>query len=393
MADALLALNAGSSSLKFALYRIGGADRLARTATGQIEGIGTAPHLTARDAAGEACFEHRWPDGARLGHEVLFGELFGRIERLLGGERLVAVGHRIVHGGDEFVRPAALTEAVLRRLDELVALAPLHQPHNLAAVRAVAAARPHLPQIGCFDTAFHHKMPAAARRFGLPASVAGADIRRYGFHGLSYEYIAGELATLASDLERVVVAHLGNGASLCALRGGRSIDTTMSLTPLDGLLMGTRCGALDPGVVLYLLRRGMSADEVEDLLYHRSGLFGVSGFSSDMRELLASPGSEAKAAIELFVYRCARETAALAASLGGLDAIVFTAGIGEHAPAIRAAVAERLAWLGIEIDAAENARNATRIGTPESRVAVLVVPTDEQLMIARHTLAAIEKAG
>ena len=393
MADALLALNAGSSSLKFALYEIGGGKRLARAAAGQIEGIGTAPHLTARGSTGEICFERRWPGGAGLGHERLLGELLAQVDRLLGTDRLVAVGHRIVHGGDEFVRPTALTDAVLRRLDALVPLAPLHQPHNLAAIRAVAAVRPRLPQVGCFDTAFHHDMPDVSRRFGLPSSVAGSDIRRYGFHGLSYEYIAGELATLAPRLERVVVAHLGNGASLCAVRGGRSIDTTMSLTPLDGLLMGTRCCALDPGVVLYLLRRGMPAAEIEDLLYHRAGLLGVSGISSDMRRLLASPAPAAKAAIELFVHRCAVETAALAASLEGLDGFVFTAGIGEHAPPIRAAVADRLAWLGVSLDETANAQSATRISTPDSRVAVLVMPTDEQLMIARHTLAAIATTG
>jgi acetate kinase len=391
MPDALLALNAGSSSLKFALYEIGAGRHLARTATGEIEGIGTAPHLVASDAAGKTPLERRWPAGERLSHEALFDALLGEIEQRLVGDRLCGVGHRIVHGGAEFAAPTILSDEVLRRLDALVPLAPLHQPHNLAAIRAIAAVRPALPQIGCFDTAFHHDMPPAARRFGLPRSCEGEGIRRYGFHGLSYEYIAGELARLAPELHRIVVAHLGNGASLCALQDGRSVDTTMSFTPLDGLVMGTRCGALDPGVIVYLMRRGMDAEAIEELLYHRSGLLGVSGISSDMRALLASPAAAAREAIELFVFHCARQTAALAASLGGLDAIVFTAGIGEHAPTIRAAIAERLAWLGVELDPTANANGMMRIGTPASRVAALVVPTDEQLMIARHTLALIDR--
>jgi acetate kinase len=284
-----------------------------------------------------------------------------------------------------------LDGSVLHRLEALVPLAPLHQPHSLAAIRAVAALRPDLPQIGCFDTAFHHDMPAPARHFALPRAVAAEGVRRYGFHGLSYEYIAGELRRIAPQLRRVVVAHLGNGASLCALEAGRSIDTTMSFTPLDGLVMGTRCGALDPGVVLYLLRQGRAVGEVEELLTHHSGLLGVSGVSSDMRRLLASAANEAREAIELFVFRAAREVAALAASLAGLDGIVFTAGIGEHAPQVRAMIAERLAWLGLEFDHAANERGDRRISTPDSRVAALVIPTDEELMIARHTLAAVGK--
>ena len=389
MPDALLALNAGSSSVKFALYELAAGNRLARSATGQIEGIGSAPHLTASDASGATTLDRRWPDGDSLGHEALFGELFGRIEERLGGDRLLGVGHRIVHGGTEFRGSARIDDGVLRRLDALVPLAPLHQPHNLAAIRAIAAVRPGLPQIGCFDTAFHQTMPAEAWRLALPRNFADEGVRRYGFHGLSYEYIAGELQRIAPGLDRVVVAHLGNGASLCALKRGRSIETTMSFTPLDGLVMGTRCGALDPGVVLYLVRRGIKAGEIEDLLYHRSGLLGVSGIASDMRTLLASPLPEAQEAVALFVYRVAGETAALAAALGGLDAVVFTAGIGENAPSIRAMIAARLAWLGLDLDAAVNARGATRISTAESHVAALVIPTDEQLVIARHTLATL----
>lgn len=388
MPDALLALNAGSSSLKFALYAKS-ASRLARIAAGQIEGIGTAPHLGI-DGPDGARVDRVWPAGANRSHEDLLDALFGEIERLLGADRLIGVGHRVLHGGSEFWRPTLLTEDVLRRLDELVPLAPLHQPHNLAAVRAIRTVRAGLPQVGAFDTAFHHTMPEVARRLALPRAFEAEGLRRYGFHGLSFEYIAGELPALAPGSNRVVVAHLGNGASLCAMLGGRSVDTTMSFTPLDGLVMGTRSGALDPGAVLYLLRRGLGADALEDLLYHRSGLLGLSGISSDMRTLLASDATAACEAVESFVFRCARETAALASSLGGLDALVFTAGIGENAPQVRAAVAGRLAWFGVALDDAANERNAARISSRDSRVAVFVVPTDEQLMIARHTLAVLE---
>ena len=389
MQDALLALNAGSSSIKFALYRIDASGNPSLAGAGQVDAIGTAPHLRVADAVGRPLAERRWPKGGRLGHEALLDALLSEIERQLGADRLIAAGHRVVHGGDEFVAPVLVDEELLRRLDALVPLAPLHQPHNLAAIRAVAAVRPNLPQAACFDTAFHHGMPALARQVALPRAVAGEGVRRYGFHGLSYEYIAGELARVAPELGRVVVAHLGNGASLCALKAGRSVETTMSFTALDGLVMGTRCGVLDPGIVLYLLNRCMSAGEVEDLLYHRSGLLGVSGISGDMRTLLASPEQAAREAIELFVYRCAQQAAALAAALGGIDGFVFTAGIGENAAPVRAMICERLAWLGLALDPAANGRGAMRISTRDSRIAALVVPTDEQLMIARHTLAAL----
>jgi acetate kinase len=391
MPDTLLALNAGSSSIKFALYRVDAGRGPSLAGTGQVEAIGTAPHLRVVDAGGRPVAERRWAEGGRLGHEALFEALFGEIERQFGADRLIAAGHRIVHGGDEFAAPVLLSEDVLRRLDALVPLAPLHQPHNLAAIRALAAVRPHLSQVACFDTAFHHAMPAVARQVALPRHFGAEGVRRYGFHGLSYEYIAGELPRLLPQTERAVVAHLGNGASLCALKAGRSIETTMSFTPLDGLVMGTRCGALDPGIVLFLLNRGMNVSEVEDLLYHRSGLLGVSGISGDMRTLLASPAATAREAVDLFAYRCASQVAALAAALGGLDALVFTAGIGEHAPPVRALICERLAWLGIALDAAANERGDRHISTRDSRVAVLVVPTDEQLMIARHTLAVLGK--
>ncbi len=292
-----------------------------------------------------------------------------------------------MHGGDRFSDPVRLDGNVMAALDALVPLAPLHQPHNLAAVRAVAQARPKLLQVGCFDTAFHRTMPPIATRLALPCALG---LRRYGFHGLSYEFIAGRLRALAPGLAagRVVVAHLGNGASLCAMRDGRSIETTMGFTALDGLVMGTRPGSLDPGVILYLLQsRGMDAAAVEDLLYHRCGLLGVSGISSDMRDLAASTEPAAREAIELFTYRIAGETAALASALGGIDGFVFTAGIGEHDAAIRAAVCERLAWLGVALDPAANAAGQGRISAGSSRVAVWVVPTDEEAVIARHTQA------
>jgi acetate kinase len=313
-------------------------------------------------------------------------------ESHLDGHRLRAVGHRVVHGGARFGRPERITPEVLAALERLAPLAPLHQPHNLAPIRALAASRPDLPQVACFDTAFHHDMPAAAARFALPREYEDAGIRRYGFHGLSYEYIARELHQVAPMLanRRVIIAHLGNGASLCALRQGRSVDTTMGFTALDGLVMGTRCGNLDPGVILHFEQAlGLTSAQVEDILYRRSGLLGVSGgIASDMRTLLASREPRARDAIELFVYRVAREVGALASSLGGLDGMVFTAGIGEHAPPIRTLIGARLDWLGVDLDAAANNAGAAVISTPRSRVEVRVMPTDEEAMIARHTLEA-----
>ncbi len=383
MTDAVLALNAGSSSIKFALYEVDAGDALVAVATGELEGVGTAPHFMAEDAAGKSLDDARWPDGD---HEALLGGLLNWVDGHLGADRLIAVGHRIVHGGSDFTAPTRLTEAVVVALDKLAPLAPLHQPHSLAPVRAIALARPGLPQVGCFDTAFHHTMPAVATRFAIPRDLTEAGVRRYGFHGLSYEYIASHLPPEIAD-GRVVVAHLGNGASLCAMRAGVSVDTTMGFTALDGLVMGTRCGTLDVGVVLYLLQqKSMSAHEVETLLYKQSGLLGLSGLSSDMRTLVASADVHAKEAIESFVFRIARETAALAASMGGLDGFVFTAGIGEHAPEIRAQVCERLGWLGV---VPGEDRGHGCISTAGSKVAVYVIPTDEQLMIALHTLAVV----
>jgi acetate kinase len=391
MPDAVLTLNAGSSSIKFALFEITGA-KLDSTLRGQIEGIGTAPHFVAHDPAGGALADRRWPDGKSQTHEALLGILLDWTDRHLGTDALVAVGHRVVHGGRDHDRPARVTNVLLAALEQLTPLAPLHQPHNLSPIRAIASLRPGLPQVACFDTAFHHDMPPVATRLALPREYEADGVRRYGFHGLSYEYIAGRLRETAPELAagRVIVAHLGNGASLCAMRNGRSVDTTMGFTALDGLVMGTRCGSIDPGAILYLQQaRGMSAEQIEDLLYRRSGLLGVSGISSDMRELLASSDKRAKEAVDLFAFRIGREAGALVSSLGGLDGFVFTAGIGEHAPPIRAAVCARLAWLGVMLDEAANMRTATRISTKDSRVDVRVVPTDEEAMIARHTLDVI----
>jgi acetate kinase len=389
MPNAILALNAGSSSIKFALYRLAGADRIELAARGAVEGIGTAPRFTVRDAAGITLADKKWPDGAAPDHETVLGDLLDWVDERPDGDRLIAVGHRVVHGGSTFAAPVRLTAETIDALEALTPLAPLHQPHSLSPIRTVLAVRPGLPQIACFDTAFHRTMPPVAARFALPRDYEQSGVRRYGFHGLSYEYIARRLREVAPDLAggRVIVAHLGNGASLCAMRDGLSIDTTMSFTALDGLVMGTRSGALDPGVVLYMLQqKGLPPDEVEDVLYRRSGLLGVSGVSSDMRALVASADPRAGEAIELFVFRVAQQTAALAASLEGLDGFVFTAGIGEHAAPIRAMVGERLAWLGIDIDPVANGRDADRISTPQSPVEVRVIPTDEEAMIARHAL-------
>ncbi len=339
MPDAVLTLNAGSSSIKFALFEIDAGLDLRLTAHGEVESIESAPYFIAKDPSGERLAERRWPNQS---YETLLAEVLDWIEAHLGDDRLVGIGHRVVHGGPDHYLPTRVTKALLTALDQLTPLALLHQPHNLAAIRAIAAVRPNLPQIACFDTAFHHSMAPVATRFALPREYEDAGIRRYGFHGLSYEYIAKQLQTIAPDLAsgRVIVAHLGNGASLCAMYDGRSVDTTMGFTVLDGLVMGTRCGALDPGVILYLeQQRGLSPQAVQDLLYRHSGLLGVSGgISSDMRTLLASQDARAEEAIDLFVYRIAREIGALASSLEGLDGLVFTAGIGANAPEIRARV-------------------------------------------------------
>ncbi len=389
MTDALLAVNAGSSSLKFALFEWREQEQLALAAGGLIEGIGGAPHMIARDPNGTTLEEKHWSSGS---HEELLSALLSFVDRHVHPNVLRAVGHRVVHGGRQFDRPVLVTDEITQSLEALTPLAPLHQPHNISPIRAMAAARPGLPQVACFDTAFHHGMPTVATRLALPRTFEAEGVRRYGFHGISYEFIARRLREIAPHLAagRTIVAHLGNGASLCAMQAGRSIDTTMGFTALDGLVMGTRCGTIDPGAVLYLIeQRGMSAKDVETMLYSRSGLLGVSGVSNDVRELLNSDDPHAREAIELFVFRLAREAGGLASSLGGLDGLVFTAGIGEHAAPVRHAVCDRLSWLGLRLDAAANNRGDMVISAADSRVEVHVVPTDEEQMIALHTVETV----
>ena len=385
MADALLVLNAGSSSLKFSVFLVEDAPR--RLLRGQIDGLLTAPRFVARDAA-RTVAEKEWPAGTRLGHAGAIEFLFdwGR-SHVPGGHRFVAAGHRVVHGGTQFTHPVVVDAAVLAGLEALVPLAPLHQPHNLAAIKAVAQMAPAIAQVACFDTAFHQTQPPVAQAFALPRRYFDEGVRRYGFHGLSYEYVASALRTLdrRAAAGRTVVAHLGNGASLCALQNGLSVATTMGFTALDGLMMGTRCGTIDPGVLLYLLDRGLSRPDLERLLYADSGLLGVSGLSSDMRALLASSDPRAAEAVGLFVYRIGRELGSLAAALGGLDALVFTGGIGENAPIVRERICAGARWLGVRLDDEANTGNGPRISRAESAVSVWVVPTDEELMIAQHT--------
>jgi acetate kinase len=395
MADAVLTINAGSSSLKFSVYRIGEDDRPSLSAKGQVEGIGTSPHLVAEDAEGQVLVDRRWPDDRGSGHTEFFRVIGSWLREHFSDTALLGVGHRVVHGGIDYAAPVRLDPTVVTKLEALCPLAPLHQPHNLAGIRAVAAVQPDLPQVACFDTAFHRGHPELADWFALPRRFYDEGIRRYGFHGLSYEYITSMLPEVAPEIAkgRVVVAHLGSGASMCAMTAGRSIDSTMGFTALDGLLMGTRCGALDPGVVLHLSRaHGMDADAIERMLYHECGLKGVSGISNDMRTLLASDDPGARHAIDLFVWRICRELGALAAVQGGLDGLVFTAGIGERSAEIRERVCTRAAWLGIEVDHAANRAGGPRISTPLSRIAVYAIPTDEEQMIARHTLAVLRRA-
>jgi acetate kinase len=389
MTGAILTLNAGSSSLKFALFDAGS---LAATARGQIENLSEAPHLLANDAKGAVLAEQRWPAGLPDPFETVLDALMGFADTHLGGDGLGAVGHRVVHGGVAHVAPERVTPALLNALDALTPLDPLHLPHNIGPMRAVSATRPALPQVACFDTAFHHDMPLVAQRVALPRAVTPAEMRRYGFHGLSYEYIASRLPDVSPRLAtgRVIVAHLGSGASLCALQAGRSIETTMGFSALDGLVMATRCGSLDPGVILYLGRRGHSFSDIEDMLYRQSGLRGVSGISGDVRVLLDSADPNAKAALDLFSYRMAAHAGGLASALCGLDGLIFTAGIGEHAAPIRAALCARLEWLGVRLDPVANAASAALISTPDSPVEVRVIATDEEAMIARHTRAVLQ---
>jgi acetate kinase len=387
MPAAILVLNAGSSSLKFAVFSA--AATLPRRLAGNLEELQGHARFRAQDGQGAVIDTHAWPDAQPPGHDGAIAFLLDWLQARLEGDRLAAVGHRVVHGGVDYTAPVRVTAPVLAALERLVPLAPLHQPHNLLPIRTLAARLPELPQVACFDTAFHHTQPPLAQAFALPRELSDAGVRRYGFHGLSYEYIASVLPhyDARAAAGRTVVLHLGNGASMCALRAGKSVATTMGFTPVDGLPMGTRTGSLDPGVLLYLLdERGMDARSIEDMIYRRSGLLGVSGLSSDMRELLqATDDAHAREAVALFCYRIGRELGSLVAALGGLDALVFTAGIGENAAAIRESVCRDAGWLGVSLDAAANLRHGPCVSAPASPVAAWVIPTDEERMIAQHT--------
>jgi acetate kinase len=387
----LLVINAGSSSIKFAIYQKDTSSiQLVADAAGQIEGIGSQPHFTVKTPCDAVLVERMLSVDEARDHAGAIGIILDWLRDYFADGTLLAVGHRVVHGGQHYSAPVLIDAKVLMELETLVPLAPLHQPHNLAAIRALLETMPTLPQVACFDTAFHRTQPAVAQHFAIPRRFADEGIRHYGFHGLSYEYIASVLPAVEPTLAdaRIIAAHLGSGASLCALQKGKSIATTMGFSPLDGLVMGTRCGSIDPGVLLYLMdRHNMDARALEQLLYHQSGLLGVSGISNDMRALLASGDDpRAQEAIELFVYRAGREIGSLAAALGGLDALVFTGGIGEHSAAIRAKACHQAAWLGLELDDSANETGVSRISTLSSKVSAWVVATDENLMIARHTL-------
>lgn len=388
MSGAIIVLNAGSSSLKFSIYTLD-AGELRPESRGQIDGLGTAPRFKAKDSAGQSivdCALEGPPKG--IGHPEAFSHLAEWVrDRFASKQKLLAIGHRVVHGGSKFIEPTLVDESVLAQLEKLIPLVPLHQPHNLAAIRAVAKLRPDLPQVACFDTAFHQGRAKVTERLGLPDDFYQRGVRRWGFHGLSYESISKQFRRIAPEISagRVIVAHLGSGASMCAMKAGRCIDTTMGFSALDGLPMGTRCGSLDPGVLLFLLRDGWSPDRIEALLYKQSGLLGISGVSNDVRELLESKSPLAAEAIEYFVYRATREIGSLTASLGGLDALIFTAGIGENSPEIRARICRGIGWLGVEVNGEANSRNLRSISPPGRTPSVWVIPTDEEGVIAAQT--------
>ena len=382
-----LVLNAGSSSLKFCVYRRPTVDVWRLEARGQIEGIGTSPRFSAKDAHDRVLADDPLNGGVTDGRSAL-GALGAWLRSHYGGGRVLGVGHRVVHGGATYAGPTIVTPSVLEDLQQLIPLAPLHQPHNLAAIDAVFERLPGVPQVACFDTSFHRGQPAVAELIPLPRELCRSGVQRYGFHGLSYEYIASVLPQVAPEIAegRVIVAHLGSGASLCALKNGRSVDSSFGFTALDGLCMGTRPGAIDPGVILYLFQSlGLSAKDVETILYKKSGLLGISGISNDMRVLLESTEPGARLAVDYFVYRAAREIGGLAAVLGGIDGLVFTAGIGENSAEIRRRISDACAWLGIDLDQDANSRKGPRISRTGSRVSAWVIPTNEELMIARHT--------
>jgi acetate kinase len=386
MREPILVINAGSSSLKFSVFETAPDGVLTPRAHGAVGNVETAPRLTVTNSKGETLKEHTI---AGSGHEAAVAAVHAWLAAHGAGDAALAgIGHRIVHGGSAFADPVFIDARVIEALEALVPLAPLHQPQHIAAIRAFAETAPGVPQVACFDTAFHRTQPAVAQHFALPRPLTAKGIRRYGFHGISYEYIVSALPRVAPACVRgrLVVAHLGNGASLCAIANGRSIATTMGFSPVDGLMMGTRTGLLDPAVILYLLQHeGMDAAAIEKLIYEQSGLLGVSGLSSDMRALLASDRPEAREAVDLFVYRVGRELGSMVAALGGLDALIFTGGIGENAPDIRARVCRDAAWLGIRLDDAANRNGSPCISEPDSGASAWMVPTDENLVVARHT--------
>jgi acetate kinase len=393
--DTILVVNAGSSSVKFQVFALDSGGGLTRRIKGQIDGIGTKPRLRASGPDGATLVDRTYgqADVADVPAALSRAGAWLREDHAI---EPIAVGHRVVHGGPDYDRPVVVDDGVIERLERYVSLAPLHQPHNLAPIRSIRTRFPQLPQVACFDTGFHRGHSAVAEHYAIPERFYQEGVRRYGFHGLSYEYIADRLRTVAPEIAagKVIVAHLGSGASMCALAGGRSVESTMGFTALDGLPMGTRPGQIDPGVLLYLIsEKRMDAAALQDLLYRESGLKGLSGISNDMRELQSNADPRAKLAVDYFVYRAGLCAGMLAAALGGLDAFVFTAGIGENSSVIRARMVEKIGWLGASIDSEANTANALRISRPSSRVDVLVVPTDEELMIARHTVALLSKHG
>jgi acetate kinase len=393
--DYALVLNAGSSSLKFCVYRRPDVEGWRLESRGQIDGIGSSPKLSAKDGAGSSLADQPLDAGVRDGRaalNVLADWLRGRY----GGARVLGVGHRVVHGGARYAKPCVVTPEVIKDLRGLVPMAPLHQPYNVGAIEAVAERMPEVPQVACFDTGFHRGQPAVAELVPLPEEIRKAGVQRYGFHGLSYEYIASVLPEVAPEIAegRVIVAHLGSGASLCAMKARKSMDSTLGFTALDGICMGTRPGSVDPGVILHLFQTmGLSPSEVETILYKKSGLLGVSGISNDMRDLLDNGDPRARLAVDYFVYQATKQIGALAAALGGVDALVFTAGIGEHSVAIRRRICEASAWLGMTLDGAANENHGPRISQTGSRVSAWVIPTNEELMIARHTGALLGITG
>ena len=386
MRNAIAVINTGSSSIKFSVFDAHG-PALRRVLAGSIKGLGASARYVVEDGDGQQLEANDWPQSISFGHDDAMAFLFDTVPAHLDGYRIRAVGHRVVHGGPRYSTPVRVDADVLRALEALIPLAPLHQPQNLGPIRTLLSRSPDLPQVACFDTAFHHTQLPVEQAFALPRAMTGQGIRRYGFHGLSYEYIASVMAQRDATLAgRVVALHLGNGASMCAMQGGKSVATTMGFTALDGLPMGTRCGALDPGVVLYLLTEmHMDPAQVQTLLYQQSGLLGVSGISGDMHTLEQSDAAEAKEAIDLFVHRIGRELGALAFTLGGIDAIVFSAGIGEKSALVRERVCRGARWLGVDLDQTANRAGAGRISTAGSAVQAWVIPTDEEVVIADHT--------